>query len=127
MRTRLPAGSRTAKSRTPQNWLAGSCSTSTPDAAAILSKVASRSSQRKLDHGQRALGEQGRESVPVLLRAARVRLRQHDLDLGLAVGDQGDPAEPAVGDLVAHRQAERVAVEVKGGVGVVDGDVHTAE
>src|SRR6266567_1788491 len=46
MRIMLPAGSRTAKSRAPQNWLVGSWTTSTPDAVAILSKVASRSSAR---------------------------------------------------------------------------------
>ena len=47
MRSRLPAGSRTAASRTPQGCLAGSSSTSTPGAVAILSKVVSRSSARK--------------------------------------------------------------------------------
>ena len=56
-----------------------------------------------------------------------MRLGQHDPDLGLAVACKGDPAEAAVLDLEAHRQAEGVAVEGEGGVGVVDEDVHGAK
>ena len=122
-----PPGSRTAASRTPHGWLAGSCSTSTPGVAAILSKVASRSSVAEMDRVHLTLGEHCREGVSVLLGAARMRLRQHDPDLGLAVGGEGDPAEAAVGDFVAHRQAEGVAIEDEGGVWVVDEDVHCAE
>jgi hypothetical protein len=43
MRMRLPAGSRTAKSRTPQSWSIGSCTTSAL-AASTRSNVPSRSS-----------------------------------------------------------------------------------
>lgn len=46
MRTRLPEGSRTAKSRVPQNWPAGSWTISAPEAR-TFSKAASRSSARK--------------------------------------------------------------------------------
>ena len=81
----------------------------------------------EVDRVQLTLGENGREGVPVLLGAARVRLRQYDRDLGLAVGDEGDPAEAAEGDLVAHLQPEGVAVEAESGIGVVDQDVHGAE
>jgi hypothetical protein len=59
--------------------------------------------------------------------AAGMRLRQHDLDLGLTVGDEGDPTEAVVGDLVLHRQAEGIAVEAEGDIGIVDIDVHCAE
>jgi hypothetical protein len=54
-------------------------------------------------------------------------LRQHDLDLGLAVGRQGDPAETTILDLVLHLETEGVAVEGEGGVGIVDKDVHVAQ
>jgi Bacterial membrane protein YfhO len=81
----------------------------------------------ELDHRQRALGEQGRERVAILLGTARMRLREHDLDLGLAVINQDDPAEALARDLVADRHAENVAVEGESGRRVVDGDVHAAE
>src|SRR5688572_13807003 len=47
IRRKLPAGSRTAPSRTPQGCSTGSCTTSVPGAPATFSKVASRSSLRK--------------------------------------------------------------------------------
>src|SRR5581483_260659 len=48
-----------------------------------------------------------------------VRLEQHDVDV-LTGGTHGDPAEPSGGDVEAHFEAERVAVEAERGVGVVD-------
>jgi len=56
-----------------------------------------------------------------------MRLRQHNLDLGLAVGDQHNPAEALPCDLVAYGQTKRVAVEAECGVWIVDKDVHTAK
>lgn len=124
MRIVLPAGSRTAKSRDPQNRSAGSSSTSTPGAEATFSKVASRSSVRKKSRAQLTLGGQG---VPVLLGAAGMGLGQHDLEIGLVLGGEGDPAEPVVGHLVGHGEPEGVPVDPEGGLGVVDVYVHGAQ
>ena len=61
-----------------------------------------------------------------------MRLRQHDRHLGLAVGDEGASSGEKAIDGTRPRcaprdQAEGVAEEAEGGVGVVDEDVHGAE
>jgi hypothetical protein len=56
-----------------------------------------------------------------------VRLRENDSDLGLTIGDEGNPAESVGGDFVADREAERVAVKEECGVGIVDENVYGAE
>ena len=87
------------------------------------SRRSRRGRRRGTAAGQLALREQRGDRVAVLLRAAGVWLGQHDLDLGLAVARERDPAEAVARDLVTHGQAEGVAVEGEGGVGVVDEDV----
>jgi hypothetical protein len=45
------------------------------------------------------------------LGPAGVRLGEYDLKVRLGRAAEGDPAEPVLGDVVAHLKAERVAVE----------------
>src|ERR1035437_4306126 len=56
-----------------------------------------------------------------------MRHREHDLEAGLRVAAECDPAESARGHVVAHLEAERVAVEGDRLVDVVDGDVAILE
>src|SRR6185437_17124325 len=80
----------------------------------------------EMDGVELALRQLGGDRIAVLLRAAGMRLREDDADLGLALGDEGDPAKTALLDLELHGQAERVAVEGEGRVGIVDEDVNGA-
>src|ERR1700722_9055149 len=80
-----------------------------------------------MDRVDLTLCKHGRQGVPVLLGSARVRLREHDPYLRLALGNQGYPFETAVCDLLSHRHAKRIAIEPESGVGVVDEYVHRAE
>ena len=75
----------------------------------------------EVDAVQRALGEQGGERVAVGGAAVQV-VREDDRDAGLGGGADGDPAEVFLGDVVAQLEAERVAVEGQGEVGVMDQD-----
>ena len=120
MRTRLPDGSRTAKSRAPQGWSVGSCTISAP-AARTFSNVASRSSVWKWTPFSAPLATQGGERVAVGRAAVEV-VREDDRDAGLGGGADGDPAEVVAGDVVAQLEAERVAVEGQREVRVVDED-----
>jgi hypothetical protein len=54
-------------------------------------------------------------------------LGQHDLDIGLAVGGQGDPTEPPVLHLVLDGQTQCVPIEAESGIRVIDVYVHGAE
>src|SRR5205823_10635953 len=76
---------------------------------------------------QLPLCQQRGERVAVLLRAAGVGLGQHDLDLGLTVCRERDPAESVVRDLAAHGESEGVAVEGDSSVGVVNEYMHGAD
>src|SRR6185312_10606740 len=58
----------------------------------------------EMDRIELTLGELGGDRVAVLLRAAGMWLGEHDADLGLALGDERDPAEPALFDLELHAQ-----------------------
>src|ERR1022692_476815 len=78
-------------------------------------------------HRQDSLDEQLLQGVAVSLGPAGVRLGEHDLKVWLGRAAEGDPAEPARGDVVAHLKAERVAVEGERLVQVVDGDVAVLE
>src|SRR5580698_1572140 len=116
MRTRFPEGSRKAQSRTPHGWDAGSCNTSAPDAR-TFSKVASRSSERKIAACNDPWVTSDRRASP------SVRLGQDDVEV-LPGGADGHPAELARLDVVADLETERVAVEAERGLGVVNGDEH---
>ena len=118
MRTMLPDGSRTAKSRVPQGWSVGSCTISAP-AARSLSKVASRSSVWKWTPLRAPLATRRGDGVAVGGAAVQV-VGEDDRDVGLGGGADGDPAEVPFVDVVAQLEAERVAVEGEGAVGVVD-------
>ena len=118
MRTRLPEGSRTAKSRVPHGWSVGSCTISTPEPPSF-SKVASRSSAWKWTPLRAPLASERGERVGVSGAAVQV-VREDDRDAGLGGRADGDPAEVAAGDVVAQLEAERVAVEGQCEVGVMD-------
>ena len=109
MRTRLPDGSRTAKSRVPHGWSVGSCTISAPAGAQLLEGGVEVVGV-EVDAVQRALGEQRGERVAVGGAAVEV-VREDDRDAGLGGGADGDPAEVSAGDVVAQLEAERVAVE----------------
>ena len=74
-----------------------------------------------------ALDEQLLEGVAVLLRAAGVRVGEHDAEARLGVAAERDPAVAAGGDVVHDLEPEAVAVEGEGLVGVVDRDVAVLE
>src|SRR3954447_15158554 len=85
------------------------------------------------DHGVGAFGHHLEDRAPFLCRDAGVdgRRVQHDRGVGLVGGSDGDPAHSPVPHVVAHLEAEEIAVEAEGGVGVglreharVDADVH---
>jgi hypothetical protein len=61
------------------------------------------------------------------LGSAGVRLGEDDLKVRLGRAAEGDPTEPARGDVVAYLKAERVAVEGERLVQVVDGDMALLE
>ena len=120
MRIRLPAGSRTAQSRTPHGWSVGSW-TMSASRACSRSNVASRSARGQVDAGVGALGHHLGDRPALVVGDARVggRRVQDDGRAGLAGRADRDPAKPAVVDVVADLEAEGVAVERQGGVRVV--------
>ena len=129
---RLPAGSRTAQSRTPHGWLVGSWTTSASRACS-RSKVAVEVPGGQVDAGVGALGHHLGDGPALVVGDARVGARRVEDDgrAGLAGRADRDPAKPAVVDVVADLEAEGVAIEGQGGVRVVvgevglgDGDVH---
>ena len=115
MRTILPDGSRTAKSRVPQGCSVGSCTISASESRSC-SKAGVEVVGVEVDAVQGALGHQGRERVAVGGAAVQV-VREDDRDAGLGGGADGDPAELLAGDVVAQFEAERVAVEGQCAVG----------
>ena len=114
----LPEGSRTAKSCAPQNCSVGSCTISAP-ASRTFAKAASRSSERKLTPFSAPLASSAASCVVVGGAAVQV-VREDDPDARLGGAADGDPAEVAVGDVVADFEAERVAVERQREIGIVD-------
>lgn len=75
------------------------------------------------EHGHDALGDQFLDGVSVGLGAAGVGRGQDDLELGLGCTAEGDPALSVRADVVPDFQAKGVAVEGKGFVEIVDGDM----
>ncbi len=75
----------------------------------------------EMDTGQRALGDEAGDGVEVGGAAVEV-VRQHDRDVRLGGRADRDPAKAFIGDVVAHVEAERVAVEAQRFLGVVDDD-----
>ena len=120
MRIRLPAGSRTAQSRTPYGWSVGSWTTSA-SLACSRSKVPSRSVGGQVDAGVGALGHHLGDGAALVVGDAGVggRRVQDDRRAGLVGRADRDPAHPAVPDVVADLEAEGVAVEGQRGVRVV--------
>jgi hypothetical protein len=59
--------------------------------------------------------------------AARVRLRQHDVNFGLAFGNQGDPTATVEDGVASQSHAEPVAVENKRGAGIHRTEVHRSQ
>src|SRR4051794_11549702 len=87
----------------------------------------------EVDAAVGALRHHLRDRAALLVGDAGVHGRrvQHDGGAGLAGGTDRDPVHAAVLDVVAHLEAERVAVEGDGGLrvlvgeeGLVDADVH---
>jgi hypothetical protein len=56
-----------------------------------------------------------------------VRLRQHDVNLGLAFGNQGDPTATVEDGVASQSHAEPVAVEGKRGAGIHRAEVHRSQ
>ena len=114
----LPDGSRTAQSRVPQGCSIGSWTISA-SAATSLSKVGVEVVGVEVDAVEGALGDQRGDRLAVGGAAVQV-VGEDDGDVRLGGGADGDPAEVAFGDVVALFEAERVAVERHGAVGVMD-------
>ena len=72
-------------------------------------------------------GEERDEGVSACPAAARVRLRQHDVNLGLAFGNQGDPTATVEDGVASKSHAERVAVEGKRGAGIHRAEVDRSQ
>src|SRR3984885_7744214 len=122
MRPRFPEGSRKAQSRTPHGWDAGSWSTSAPDAR-TFSKVASRSSERKIAACNEPCVTSDRRASPSVCERPPWGW-DRTMSRSCPGGAHGHPAEFAGLDVVADLETQRVAVEAERDFGVVDGDEH---
>ena len=118
MRTILPDGSRTAKSRVPHG-LVGRLLHDLGAGVAHLLEGCVEVVGMEVDPVQSALGDQRGERVVVGGTAVEV-VGEDDPHTGLGRGADGDPAEVALGDVVAELETKRVAIEAEREVGVVD-------
>jgi hypothetical protein len=104
----LPDGSRTAKSRVPHGCSVGSSTISAPASHLLEGRVEVLGVE--VDAVEGALGDEAGDRLLVGRAAVQV-VGEDDRDAGLGGGADGDPAEVAFGDVVAHLEAEGVAVE----------------
>ena len=133
MRTRLPAGSRNAQSRTPYGWSVGSWTTSAP-LACSCSNGASRSAVARMMLRVGALGHHLGDGAALVVGDAGVggRRVQHDRGAGLARRADGDPAHAARSRRrcgprsrgCRGRSASEASGSSCGRKAGVDGDVH---
>lgn len=116
----MPAGSRTAQSRTPPGLIRGFVQyldAGIAQPGEHLVQVAGA----KVHCVERTLGEHHPHGVEVARRTLHI-VAEHHIDARLVRSADGDPAKPTPGHAQPHLEAQQVAVEAEGFVRVEHGD-----